>query len=367
MTSRALAAGADGYLQKGLTPDAILDRVRELVTYAPEGVRLIAPKPRHVPPELISRLATEHAPLGVIVAKDDDWFSVVSANPRASALLGAALTPGMTLARAMPDLANAVQGLTLDDATDVVTGQPPRKLSLTVRRAEGLVLLYLEPPHASDHADLLRRAIATTAHEIRNPVTVLIGVADTLRDRGDALSDDQRKRLRGAVVRQARMLDSITADLLTAAQAHRGTLRVDLDRVDVKEVLDAVLEGQAGEVTVLLGEPCTVMADPLRLEQMLTNLLDNARKYGAPPVVLNVERHADSAVIRVSDCGPGVPEEFRAMLFDEFTRAGDTHARGTGLGLFVVRSLAEAQGGSVSYAVQDGGGSVFTVRLPAPD
>ncbi|MEV7430946.1 ATP-binding protein [Nocardioides sp. NPDC092400] len=106
-------------------------------------------------------------------------------------------------------------------------------------------------------------------------------------------------------------------------------------------------------------------ADPLRLEQMLTNLLGNAHKYGAAPYTVHVRPDGDLVSIDVVDAGDGVPEEFRASLFREFARAHGTVATGTGLGLHVVRTLAEAQSGRASYAPGPYGGSVFTISLRA--
>jgi signal transduction histidine kinase len=121
-----------------------------------------------------------------------------------------------------------------------------------------------------------------------------------------------------------------------------------------------------GEIEVGGDRGLTVLADPDRLHQMVANLLSNAVKYGARPFGVTV-RSGDPrgfAHVDVSDSGEGVPEGFRAHLFDEFTRAEDARARGTGIGLFVVRSLAEAQGGRADYRPREGGGSVFTVTLP---
>ena len=112
-----------------------------------------------------------------------------------------------------------------------------------------------------------------------------------------------------------------------------------------------------------------VVADPRRLEQMVHNLVGNARKYGRAPYTLRVRTAPDPAYvcIDVSDRGPGVPESFRPRLFDEYTRAEGTTAEGVGLGLYVVRVLAEAQGGSVDHADAPDGGATFTITLPAAD
>jgi len=108
-----------------------------------------------------------------------------------------------------------------------------------------------------------------------------------------------------------------------------------------------------------------MVADPLRVQQMLGNLLSNASKYGEPPFAVRLSASGPHVRIDVEDNGPGVPDDFRSRLFGEYSRARATTAPGTGLGLFVVRALAEAQGGSVTYASREPHGSVFTLRLPA--
>ena len=136
------------------------------------------------------------------------------------------------------------------------------------------------------------------------------------------MEDDDQYRLMSSVARQARILDRITADLLTAAQIQRGTLRVDLQVVDPRTIVEGVVEGRF-DVDVVVDDDRSVRADPLRLEQMLTNLLSNAHKYGAAPFTcasgpMPTPRRL---AIDVIDHGEGVPEEFQAHLFREFARA----------------------------------------------
>ncbi len=210
-------------------------------------------------------------------------------------------------------------------------------------------------------AHRLRRAIVTTAHEIRTPVTVLTGVVEAFED--SELSATHQRRLLTSVRRQAGLLEGITADLLTAAQADRGTLRVDPQPLDVCTAIGAIIATDQA-VQVIASQEAWVRADPWRFEQMLNNLVSNAHKYGKAPVVVTVEADEHEVRIAVEDSGSGVPEDFRHRLFEEYARAPGTAARGTGLGLYVVKSLAEAQGGAVSYEPSLLGGSAFTMTLP---
>ena len=167
-----------------------------------------------------------------------------------------------------------------------------------------------------------------------------------------------------SVARQARILDRITADLLTTAQIQRGTLRIDLQVVDPRAVVEGIIADRF-QVEVDITDDRPVRADPLRFEQMLTNLISNAQKYGKPPYVVRVRPDGDRVCIDVVDHGAGVPPEFRGQLFREFARADGAAATGTGLGLYVVRTLARAQSGDISYSPLPEGGSVFTIALLA--
>jgi signal transduction histidine kinase len=263
-----------------------------------------------------------------------------------------------------PDLAiHLASDPSLDTATVFELGDPPRRVMASVRRSGPDHLLYLQA-QVGDEADLLRRAIATAAHEIRGPVGVLMGVAETLSQHGEDLTGSQRERLLSVIGRQTRLLDNITADLLAAGEAQHGTLAVQMERVEPVGLLRSVLD-EDFELVIVDDLAAHVLTDPLRFQQMLSNLLSNARKYGKAPFRVRIASQGSQVSIDVEDNGPGVPEDFRPHLFQEYSRAAGTTARGTGLGLFVVRALAEAQGGSVSYAPRRPTGSVFTLRLPA--
>lgn len=372
MSERAVAAGADGYVQKGTSLTSILDRVRELVADdlgepVPGAVEAAPPVPAvgsdpggqdPVP----AREALDLAPFGVVELTDEPLLRIVRANATAERLLARPAAPGTPLSLASGELAALVAFHRLDVDTSFDVRLDGGAARATLRRTGGSVLVYLDP--GSDDAELLRRAIATTAHEIRGPVSVISGIAETIGWSSAELRPDQRERLMDSVARQARLLDSITADLLTAAQIQRGTLRVDLQTVDPRAAVEAVAADRF-DVALTVDDRRAVRADPLRLEQMLSNLLGNAHKYGRPPYSVQVRPDGDYVRLDVADHGDGVPEEFRAQLFHEFARAHGTVATGTGLGLYVVRTLAEAQSGSVAYAPGPDGGAVFTVRLLA--
>jgi len=308
--------------------------------------------------------ALKVAPYGVVELADEPLFRVVHANPMAARLLGTEKS-GTPLAMVAPELASLVSYHRLDSDASFETDVPGGRVRATLRRTGWSVLVFLDS--AAEDVGLLRRAIATTAHEVRGPVAVLCGIAETLAWDGDSMDDGQQERLMSSVARQAKILDQITADLLTAAQIQRGTLRVDLQVIEPRSIVQGIVESRF-DVDVAYDDHRAVRADPLRLEQMLTNLLSNAHKYGDAPYLVRVRPSTDNAehvCIDVIDHGEGVPVEFRDHLFREFARAHGAVATGTGLGLYVVRTLAHAQQGEVSYAPGEDSGSVFTITLCA--
>jgi signal transduction histidine kinase len=306
--------------------------------------------------------ALSMAPYGVIELADEPLFRIVHANSLAQRLLDNRAGPGTPLGMASGQLASLVAFHRLDADASFMVDLDGGTARATLRRTGWSVLVYLDS--TADDVGLLRRAIATTAHEIRGPVAVINGIAETMGWGEAEMDPEQRNRLMASVARQARMLDSITADLLTAAQIQRGTLRIDLQPVDLRAAIDSVITDRY-EVELTVEDERQVRADPVRLDQMLSNLLGNAHKYGQPPFRVHVRGEGGYVCIDVIDSGDGVPPEFQDRLFREFTRASGTVATGTGLGLFVVRTLAEAQNGRIAYEPGEYGGSIFTISLLA--
>lgn len=221
------------------------------------------------------------------------------------------------------------------------------------------------PP--TEEVQLLRRAVATTAHEIRNPVMVLRWALQALAGDDPDLPPESRDGLVASAHRQLRQLDIMCADLLTATQANREDVQLAPETFDLLCLLRDLVTEQPG-VTLVCDEPrLWVHADRSRIEQVVVNLLANATKYGAPPVELRARATTRARVeIAVADRGPGVPTEFRPRLFDEFARSdGVARAGGNGLGLFVAARIARAHGGRARYDDHPGGGAVFTVDVPA--
>jgi hypothetical protein len=238
------------------------------------------------------------------------------------------------------------------------------------RMVEALERQAIELQRANEALETVARDrtefLAVTAHELRTPVTVVNGFASTLRDRWDRLSDEERFEMINALSRGGERLALLVRELLTASRLEAGVVEVDASDFDLAvAIAEAVRDANASSDAVVSAdvEATFVHADRNRVLQMLSNYVTNALRYGGPPVVVTTTRTADGVVVRVNDSGSGVPPELVPRLFDKFTRGNPQ--QGTGLGLFIVRELARAQGGDAWYEARAGGGSCFALRLPS--
>jgi two-component system sensor histidine kinase PilS (NtrC family) len=243
--------------------------------------------------------------------------------------------------------------------------------------AEGTILMFWDMTELREKTAALERAerlaalgkmAARIAHEVRNPLSAIAGAVHILKDAVQGDEDDAR--LLKIVVHEAERLEGLIAELLDFARP-RPLQRVDVDVVDLcreaAEVVrqDPALEGK--EVALRLPEATLAgELDPDRIRQALWNLLRNAAEVtpAGGTIVLALRMSDDGQAIEmdVTDQGPGVPEEDRERVFDPFYT---TKERGTGIGLAVVRRVAERHGGSVALlAAAEGQGSTFCLRLP---
>jgi signal transduction histidine kinase len=209
------------------------------------------------------------------------------------------------------------------------------------------------------------------AHELRTPLTALRGSLTTLLGNGAALPDDVRAELLGMAVRQADRLERVCGDLDVVVQSDSGGLSVLAEDVAVavtaREVVTSLGFDAIARTTIRVPEGLDVVADGVRLAQMLGNLVRNALRYAPPgsPVLLEAFEDGDDIAIEVADRGPGLDAEMAGTAFDRFGLRAAGATGGFGIGLWIVRELAAAMGGAVSYAARPGGGAVFRVTLAA--
>ena len=217
--------------------------------------------------------------------------------------------------------------------------------------------------------------VSLVSHELRAPMASVVGSAQTLRQRWRELTPDQRESFLALISSETERLASLVADVLDTSRIEAGTFTYRFGDVDLGALVrDAVagVELMQDEVRVtadVLGELPHVRGDRDRLQQVLTNLLDNAIKYSPAGEQVSVSAYReDSRVhIEVSDHGPGVPADQRGLIFEKFGRgatAGSPGTPGTGLGLFIARSIAVAHGGTLEISPNRGEGSTFVLTLP---
>ncbi len=211
--------------------------------------------------------------------------------------------------------------------------------------------------------------LAVTAHELRTPVGVLAGSADMLSKHWQELSDDDRAELFEAMGTSTARLRRLLEDLLTASRLERSVLQMNPEEVSVADLADDALARSRrthpdAEILTDVSPGLTVYVDRDRLAQALDNLIANALRHGAPPVTVAARARDTEVEIRVSDEGPGVAEAMRPRLFDRF--ATGRNQGGTGLGLFIVRELARAQGGDATYdpPSTEAPAGAFVITLP---
>ena len=212
--------------------------------------------------------------------------------------------------------------------------------------------------------------VSTVSHELRSPLTSIIGSLDTVNRPELAPQEPMSQQLLDSARRQAGRLQRLIEDLLVVSRIDRGAIPVHLDEVEVKEIFDEVTRVVSIEPTSTV-EPANlaVYADRDHFQRILINLVENASKYAPDsPVELYAWRKGSRAMLAVVDHGPGIPEDARESIFERFTQLdqSDTRSRGgTGLGLSIVQSLVEVMHGSVRIETTEGGGATFILDLPA--
>ncbi|MGJ7485979.1 DUF4118 domain-containing protein [Variovorax sp. LT2P21] len=219
--------------------------------------------------------------------------------------------------------------------------------------------------------------LGAISHDVRTPLTALIGLAESLQTAGPGESSERGETAQ-AIVAQARALHALVNNLLDMARLEAGgaggAVSLRRDWQSVEEVVGAAIRSAGpalgGRVvqTALAPALPLVEFDAVLIERVLVNLLENAAKYGAPPIVVGAQATADALVLSVRDHGPGLPAALRGreqLLFDKFTRGQTESATpGVGLGLAICKAIVGAHGGDITAANASGGGAEFTVTLP---
>jgi PAS domain S-box-containing protein len=208
--------------------------------------------------------------------------------------------------------------------------------------------------------------VATVSHELRNPISVLLGLAQELDADYEGFSDGERREMAALMASQADDASWIIEDLLVAYREDMSRVTLVSESFDVTEEVQRVLEGVDETITLEGGEePTIVYADPRRTRQILRNLVSNAIRYGGDEVLVRIARSGQSVVISVCDSGPPLDPDEAQRIFESYERgSGLLDAKSVGLGLSVARKLAGLMNGYLDYR-HDGTLSSFIVTLPA--
>ena len=206
--------------------------------------------------------------------------------------------------------------------------------------------------------------VAVASHELRTPAASVYGALATVVERRDQLEASLREEMLVVAYEQSQRLVALLEQLLDLSRLDARGLRVDPQPIVLHSVLEKIAHENVADTTTIrldVSGDLAVIADPLVIERVVSNLLVNAVRYGKPPIVLSAEQRDRHTRISVEDAGSGVPEELLGRLFDRFERGDDAY--GTGLGLSIARSYARAHGGDLFYERIDGG-SRFELLLP---
>ncbi|XXX80901.1 PAS domain S-box protein [Sorangium sp. So ce134] len=243
---------------------------------------------------------------------------------------------------------------------------------------EGAVAVFQDISALKEMERQRQEWISIIAHDLRQPIQVIATASHLLRPRsGEQPAADGQKqlvRIASSVERLRRMID----DLLDASRIEARQLTLDRSPVDLRAQLGEILEKSAAATAghavrlEVNGDVPAVPADPGRLEQIVTNLLSNAAKYGQPDgdIVVAVSVDRSFAQVAVTNSGPGIAEASLPHLFKRFSRAAEgdpRRIRGVGLGLYITKGLVEAHGGSISVESTPGGATTFRFSLPLGD
>ena len=227
-------------------------------------------------------------------------------------------------------------------------------------------------------ADRLRAALLTSiSHDLKTPLAAIVGAAGALKDLSSHLDDKAKADLVATILDESERLNRFIANLLDMTKLEAGSIKPNMARHDVSEIVGSVLERARKilarhkvEIEIADGLPMLEL-DPVLFEQVLFNLLDNAAKYAPPDTTIRIEswQERETVKLQVIDEGSGIPPEEVELVFEKFHRAskGDQVRAGTGLGLAISRGFIEAMGGTIDAANRsDRPGAVFTINLPVP-
>jgi two-component system, OmpR family, phosphate regulon sensor histidine kinase PhoR len=230
------------------------------------------------------------------------------------------------------------------------------------------VAIFIDVTRLERLESIRRNFISDFSHEVRTPLAGLRSAVDT-HDDVEHLTEAEAKQLRRIMARQLARLERLVDDLSELSRIESGDLMLARQRIDLRKLVDELCEDFAdrGKFRVT-GESVFVRADPLRIQQALSNLIDNALKYGeGKPVEIEVAERGTAAEVRVRDRGEGIDQSEREKIFHRFYRIDKSRSQetgGTGLGLAIAKHIVLQHHGTIEVESEPGEGTTFIVRLP---
>ncbi len=248
-------------------------------------------------------------------------------------------------------------------------------------QALGAMLIVSDVTAQREGVKMKTDFVAFVAHELRSPLTTILGYASLLQNRGEQIPGEQREQMSGVIIQHCKRLNRMISELLDTSRLDAGgTLSLRLEPLDLAALCERMMDehrhAQSGNSRLKLQfeaplRPLIATVDADRIEQIVTNLVSNAIKYspdgGGVLLQVLVGEDGEDAIVRVADEGMGMSQEQVGHLFEKFYRTPDAQKRGikgTGLGLFLVRQLVLAHGGRIEVQSEVGQGTVFSVFLP---
>ncbi|MGI9120847.1 MAG: sensor histidine kinase [Acidimicrobiales bacterium] len=323
------------------------------------------------------QIALDDVPLAALVVDVDG--QVTGANAAAAELTGrpADQLAGAELAELLPDLASPGLVLVAEELSmrhaegcrvAVVVDRRPRR---DVTGAVVGSVLTMRPAQQGRQGPTGMEVVSTVSHELRSPLTSVKGYTSLLLSRWDRLSDEQKKTMLEQVHHDADRVTRLVNELLDISRLETGHLQLRRQMVGLPGLAASVVAKLAMEYPDLecdvifpVGFP-SVPADPDKVEQVLTNLVENAAKYASPEhVQVSGAVDGDTVAVAVTDTGDGIPAGDLPNIFAKFYRSDQGRPSGSGLGLWISRGLVEAHGGQLSARSVVGEGSVFSFTLP---
>ena len=239
----------------------------------------------------------------------------------------------------------------------------------------GVVVIFQDITALKQFQHLRQDFMALVAHDLRTPLQSVLMQLEAIMQRAAGEAASVPISTLQLMKRNSQRLDHLVRDLLDASQVDAHSIQLDLVTVRLPELASSIvsqIEGALGAHAVgvvVTGEPPPVLANPLRLEQVVTNLLENAAKYSdeGTQIRILIEPSGRGATLSVEDHGPGIAPEELPRLFDRYfqTQRARAKRRGLGLGLFITKGLVEAHGGTITVESVPGTGSTFRIWLPA--